>query len=429
MKYNICWLRRDLRLEDNTALEAAMKSGNKILLLFIFDKNICDELDVNDSRINFIYKSLKGMDSRLKSMDCSGLLIKKGKPLEVLEELFQTYDIENLFFNEDFEPYGLERDSKAGDLAASYGINIQKFTDHVIFRPGTVLKADGSPYTIFTPFKKRWLQHFESHEIKPEQALLFDKFRHEIQTTFPSLEELDFEASNIQVPDFAPENIVDYEETRDYPGLDKTTKIGPHLRFGTISIRKLIRERGKESEIYTSELIWREFFIQILYLFPKVVKDSFKSKYDRITWRNNSQDFDRWCKGETGIPLVDAGMRELNQTGFMHNRVRMICASFLCKNLLIDWRLGEAYFASKLLDFELASNNGNWQWSAGTGCDSAPYFRVFNPETQQKRFDADQKYIRRWIADLDELTYPKPMVDLKASRVRAIDTYKSSINS
>ena len=429
MKYNICWLRRDLRLEDNTALEAAMKSGNKILLLFIFDKNICDELDVNDSRINFIYKSLKGMDSHLKSMDCSGLLIKKGEPLEVLEELFQTYDIENLFFNEDFEPYGLERDSKASDLAASRGINTQKFTDHVIFRPGTVLKADGSPYTIFTPFKKRWLQHFESHEIKPEQALLFDKFRHEIQTTFPSLEQLGFEASSIRVPDFAPENIADYEETRDYPGLDKTTKIGPHLRFGTISIRKLIRERGKESEIYTSELIWREFFIQILYLFPKVVKDSFKSKYDRITWRNNKQDFDRWCKGETGIPLVDAGMRELNQTGFMHNRVRMICASFLCKNLLIDWRLGEAYFASKLLDFELASNNGNWQWSAGTGCDSAPYFRVFNPETQQKRFDADQKYIRRWIADLDELTYPKPMVDLKASRVRAIDTYKSSINS
>jgi deoxyribodipyrimidine photo-lyase len=299
----------------------------------------------------------------------------------------------------------------------------------VIFRPGTVLKADGSPYTIFTPFKKRWLQHFESHEIKQEQALLFDKFRHEIQTAFPSLEQLGFKASCIQVPDFAPENIVDYEETRDYPGLDKTTKIGPHLRFGTISIRKLIRERGKESEIYTSELIWREFFIQILYLFPKVVKDSFKSKYDRITWLNNSQDFDRWCKGETGIPLVDAGMRELNQTGFMHNRVRMICASFLCKNLLIDWRLGEAYFASKLLDFELASNNGNWQWSAGTGCDSAPYFRVFNPETQQKRFDADQKYIRRWISDLDELTYPKPMVDLKASRVRAIDTYKSSINS
>ncbi len=429
MKYNICWLRRDLRLEDNTALEAAMKSGNKILLLFIFDKNICDELDVNDSRINFIYKSLEGMDSRLKSMDCSGLLIKKGKPIEVLEELFQTYDIENLFFNEDFEPYGLERDSKASDLAASLGINIQKFTDHVIFRPGTVLKADGSPYTIFTPFKKRWLQHFESHIIKPEEALLFDKFRHEIQTTFPSLEQLGFEVSSIRVPDFAPENIADYEETRDYPGLDKTTKIGPHLRFGTLSIRKLIRERGKESEIYTSELIWREFFIQILYLFPKVVKDSFKSKYDRITWRNNSQEFDRWCKGETGIPLVDAGMRELNQTGFMHNRVRMICASFLCKNLLIDWRLGEAYFASKLLDFELASNNGNWQWSAGTGCDSAPYFRVFNPETQQKRFDADQKYIRRWITDLDELTYPKPMVDLKASRVRAIDTYKSSINS
>ncbi len=429
MKYSICWLRRDLRLEDNTALEAAMQFGNKILLLFIFDKNICDELDVNDSRINFIHKSLKEMDSRLKSMNCSGLIIKQGEPITVLKDLFQKHHIENLFFNEDFEPYGLERDSKASSLAISHGIQVHKFTDHVIFKPGTVLKADGSPYTIFTPFKKRWLQHFESHVLKTEQPLLFDKLRHEIKVNFPSLEELGFEKSTIQVPQFAPENIVDYEETRDYPGLDQTTKIGAHLRFGTISIRKLIRERGNESEVYTSELIWREFFIQILYLFPKVVKDSFKDKYDKITWRNNSQEFDKWCKGETGIPLVDAGMRELNQTGFMHNRVRMICASFLCKNLLIDWRWGEAYFASKLLDFELASNNGNWQWSAGTGCDSAPYFRVFNPETQQKRFDADQKYIRRWIKDLDELTYPKPMVDLKTSRVRAIETYKSSLNS
>jgi deoxyribodipyrimidine photo-lyase len=235
------------------------------------------------------------------------------------------------------------------------------------------------------PSRKKWLSHFENHIIAPEQPLLFDKLRHDVQLKFPSLQQLDFEVSAIQVPDFIPENIADYEQTRDYPGLDQTTKIGPHLRFGTISIRKLITERGTESEIYLSELIWREFFIQILYLFPKVVKDSFKAKYDRITWRNNMEEFDKWCKGETGIPLVDAGMRELNQTGFMHNRVRMICASFLCKNLLVDWRMGEAYFASKLLDFELASNNGNWQWSAGTGCDSAPYFRVFNPETQQKR--------------------------------------------
>ena len=420
------WFRRDLRLEDNVGLFHALDSKYPVIPLFIFDEDILDSLPKNDARVGFIHDSLSKIDQKLHEMG-SSLLVKKGKTQEIWQALLQEFDVKEVFFNKDYEPYAIARDLAICELLDANKTKSFSFKDQVIFEEKEITKADGLPYTVYTPFKNKWLEKYKT--MAPVQEYdATDKFSsfHKNNFTFPSLEQIGFEESPIKVIPHNLKNVAYYEETRDFPALDSTTHLSPHLRFGTVSIRKLVNWAAHKNQVFLSELIWREFFMQILFSFPKVVTNNFKSSYDGIQWRNDEADFKRWCSGTTGYPMVDAGMRELNETGYMHNRVRMVVASFLCKHLLINWQWGEAYFAQKLLDFELSSNVGNWQWAAGTGCDAAPYFRVFNPEIQLKKFDEKGIYIRKWIKEFD-LGYGKPMVDHAFARDRAISTYKSGI--
>ncbi len=427
MKINIFWFRRDLRLVDNTGLNKALASGLQVLPLFIFDTNIIDELPPDDPRLSFIYESLSAIDKELKKSG-SSVLILKGDPLRVWKELSSTYNINEVYINKDYEPYAIERDNLIESLLAEHGTSFKRFRDQVIFEENDILKSDGKPYTVFTPYKNSWLRKFREDltsfvpKKMPENLTFYKNL-----IRFPSRGELEQQKSSIRVRDYDLSVIPDYHKYRDIPAVDKTSYLSPHLRFGTVSIRELVLKAYKENPIFLNELIWREFFMQILYHFPHVVTNNFKSLYDDISWRNDENEFLRWCNGETGYPIVDAGMRQLNSTGYMHNRVRMITSGFLCKHLLTDWRWGEAYFAGKLLDYELSSNNGNWQWAAGTGCDAAPYFRVFNPETQQKKFDPAMEYTRRWVEDIDKSTYARKVVDHDFARQRAVDTYKAGI--
>ncbi|WP_319589831.1 deoxyribodipyrimidine photo-lyase [uncultured Draconibacterium sp.] len=422
---NIVWLRRDLRFTDNTALNKALKTGKEILVLFIFDTNILDELAKDDARVTFIHRQLTKLDKELKEMN-SGLLVKTGEPLKVWQDLIKEFEIGEVHFNRDYEPYATERDDQVQQLLQKNGISVFSHKDQVIFEPHEVLKGDGTPYTVFTPFKNKWLEHFEAQQIKVEEKFATDSFA-SIDSSVPTLEEIGFQKSDIEVQDYDLSVVKNYSDTRNFPAIHGTSNLSVHLRFGTVSIRQIVQQVYKQSPDFLSELVWREFFMQILFHFPRVVNENFRAKYNGIQWRNNEKEFEHWCKGETGYPIVDAGMRELNKTGYMHNRVRMITASFLCKHLLIDWRWGEAYFAKKLLDFELSSNNGNWQWAAGTGCDAAPYFRVFNPTEQVKKFDKEMHYIKKWVPEFQELSYSAPMVDHKMARNRALETYKKGI--
>ncbi len=421
----IFWFRRDLRLLDNTGLNLALSESKDVQPIFIFDDDIIDELSKDDPRLNFIYQELLKINKELLSYN-SSLKVYHGNPLKVFKEL----SIENpelvVYTNRDYEPYAIKRDKDINQLLLQNGSSLISCKDQVIFEKNEVVKNDGLPYTVFTPFKNKWLAKFKEEGLHVELELNsgnFNKSSH----AFPSLKELGLEKSSIEVPSFSLEKVHNYEETRNFPFLDSTSKIGPHLRFGTVSIREIVSKAKDLNDTYLSELVWREFFMQILWHFPKVVHENFRKKYDFIQWRNNQEEFEKWCKGETGYPLVDAGMRELNKTGFMHNRVRMVTAGFLCKHLLIDWRWGEAYFAKKLLDYELSSNNGNWQWSAGTGCDAAPYFRVFNPSEQIKKFDKQNSYINKWIEDFNEFSYPDPIVEHSFARNRAIASYKEGL--
>ncbi len=420
MSTAIFWFRRDLRFDDNTGLLAALAQNESVLPIFIFDEMIINELSSDDPRINFIYTSLKVLDDKLKKQG-SGVLVLKGDPIEVWKELLGKEKISKVYCNKDYEPYARERDKKVEVLLQEASVDFFQFKDQVIFEEGEIVKDNNEPYHVFTPYKNKWLKKFKPNtsikEINYEGFLKRNTF-------FPSLEELGFRDSDIKVKDFDLSLMEQYGSNRDFPSRSGGTHLGPHLRFGTISIRRLVEKVSISSDVLLSELIWREFFMQILFHYPKVVHQNFKSKYDGIAWRNDQVDFEKWCLGQTGYPMVDAGMRELNRTGCMHNRVRMITAGFLCKHLLIDWRWGEAYFASKLLDFELSSNNGNWQWAAGTGCDAAPYFRIFNPESQLKKFDKEMVYIRKWIPEFDTQDYSEPMVDHKLARERALTTYK-----
>ena len=422
---SIFWFRRDLRLFDNKAFSDALRSGGKVLPIFIFDTSILNELEKDDSRVTFIHSVLSGINEELKKWN-GGLKCYVGKPLEVWKNVLKEYNVKTVYTNEDYEPYAIKRDQEIRDLLLGNSIEFKSFKDQVIFSKSEVVKDDGTPYTVFTPFKKKWLmklhdnfQQLESHDLELKNVL---KATFEI----PSLSELGFEKSAVKVIDYRFDNLSNYKDLRDIPSEDATSYLSPHLRFGTVSVRKLVKQ-FLSNEVFLSELIWREFFMQILYHFPRVIDGNFRKKYDGIKWRNNEMEFEKWKTGETGYPMVDAGIRQLNQTGYMHNRVRMVVASFLCKHLLIDWRWGEAYFAEKLLDFELASNNGNWQWAAGTGCDAAPYFRVFNPSEQLKKFDKNGEYIRKWIPEFDSLEYPSPIVDHKEARQRALKVYKEGI--
>jgi len=431
-KITIHWFRRDLRLDDNAALHHALMEHDNVLGLFIFDTEILDLLEEkNDARVTFILNCINQLNNTLIQYG-SALLVKHGKPVEVWKTLIAEFDIEAVYINHDYEPYAIQRDENIKQLLSSNGVALHSYKDQVIFEKGEVVKDDGTPYTIFTPYSRKWKERLNTTLLPAYPVKKYT--RHFFQTEpydIPSLEELGFMPSDIKMPaaEIDEKLISNYHNTRDYPGIPGTSRLGVHLRFGTISIRTLVATAMQHNEKYLNELIWREFYQAILWFFPFVVTRSFKKEYDRIEWRNNEKEFEAWCAGKTGYPIVDAGMRELNATGYMHNRVRMIVASFLTKHLLIDWRWGEAWFAKKLLDYELASNNGGWQWAAGTGVDAAPYFRIFNPTAQAKKFDPQGIYIRRWVPEFEELRYTPTIVDHAFARERALRTYKSTLSN
>lgn len=428
---NIFWFRRDLRLTDNAGLYHALKSDHPVLPVFIFDTNILDQLtDSADKRVAFIYAALEEMQDELVKMN-SSLQVFYSTPKGAFEKLLAAYNIDKVFTNHDYESYAKERDIIIEKLLKSKGASFYTFKDQVIFEKDEVIKDDGKPYTVFTPYSRKWKAvltdfYFKAYPTKK----YFKNFFKQDPKRIPSLSSMGFRDIKTSFPskELNKELVSKYQEQRDYPGMHGTSKLGIHLRFGTISIRQLAQRSSGLSQTFLNELIWRDFYQMILWHFPQVGHgNAFKPAYDHIKWRNNEAEFEKWCKGETGYPIVDAGMRELNTTGFMHNRVRMIVASFLAKHLLIDWRWGEAYFAEKLLDFDLAANNGGWQWAAGSGCDAAPYFRIFNPYLQTKKFDPDLKYINKWVPELNEMDYPQPIVEHEFARKRCLEVYAKAL--
>jgi deoxyribodipyrimidine photo-lyase len=428
---NIFWFRRDLRLPDNAGLYHALKSGNPVLPIFIFDKNILEQLPAaTDRRVEFIHTALTQLQQQLVELG-SSLIVYHDTPLNAFKKLLQQYTIGQVFTNHDYEPYARERDESIAQLLQQHAVSFHTYKDQVIFEKQEVVKDDGKPYTVFTPYSKKWKATLNKFYLKSfsTEKYVSNFYQHPAQP-IPSLQAIGFTSTGATFPSVTPDVsiIKQYDQQRDFPAIEGTSHLGVHLRFGTISVRQLAKKANRLNETFLNELIWREFFQMILWHFPHVGKGkSFKGEYELIKWRNNEAEFARWCEGTTGYPIVDAGMRELNATGFMHNRVRMITASFLTKHLLIDWRWGEAYFAEKLLDFELASNNGNWQWAAGSGCDAAPYFRIFNPYLQTKRFDPELKYIKKWVPEFQELTYPTPIVDHEMARKRCLEVYKKAL--
>ena len=412
-RISVFWFRRDLRLDDNAGLFHALKSGFSVLPIFVFDRNILDQLDTKtDRRVEFIYSTLMTIQQELTQTG-SSLEVFYGTPTEAFRHLLSEHDIHAVYTNTDYEPYALQRDEEIKQLLATKNIPLHRYKDQVIFEKNEVLKDDGAPYTVFTPYSRKWRARITDFYLSSYPT---KKYRHHFlprpPKAIPSLSSMGFAATGEPFPPSTvkPQLLKQYKDERDYPGIPGTSRLGLHLRFGTVSIRALARKAARDSDTYLSELIWRDFYQMILWHFPRVGQGrAFKPAYDGIRWRNNEQEFEKWCAGNTGYPLVDAGMRELNATGFMHNRIRMVTASFLAKHLLIDWRWGEAYFAAKLLDHDLAANNGGWQWAAGSGCDAAPYFRVFNPTLQAQKFDPDGAYIRHWVPEYQELTYPAPI--------------------
>ena len=428
---NIFWFRRDLRLHDNAGLYHALKNNNPVLPIFIFDKNILDKLENKaDRRVEFIHAALEELQLSLVKMGTS-VEVFYSTPSQAFSELIGKYKIEKVFTNHDYEPYARERDSSIAKLLNSHGASLHTFKDQVIFEKDEVIKDDEQPYTVFTPYSRKWKAVFKDFHLQTYHTVkYFNNFYKRQLTTIPSLQSLGFKKTSILFPskELKEQLIIKYREQRDFPFLSGTSKLGVHLRFGTISIRQITKQCQGLSETFLNELIWRDFYQMILWHFPQVGKGkAFKTEYDNIEWRRDEGEFELWCTGQTGYPIVDAGMRELNATGFMHNRVRMIVASFLAKHLLLDWRLGEAYFAEKLLDFDFASNNGGWQWAAGSGCDAAPYFRIFNPYLQTQKFDPRLEYINKWVPEMNESNYPKPIVEHEAARKRCLEVYSRAL--
>ncbi|WP_321827262.1 cryptochrome/photolyase family protein [Maribacter dokdonensis] len=431
---SLFWFRRDLRLDDNVGLLEALKSNHQVLPIFIFDKEILSKLPKNDARVSFIHDTLQRMRKQLQEECESSIAMYHSSPIDAFKTIIEDFNVKTVFTNRDYEPYAKNRDKKIADFLKQNDIEFKTFKDQVIFEKSEIVKSDGDPYVVYTPYKNKWQEQFNTNtdlDIHYTSQYLSNLITN---TRLPnlSLSDIGFEKSKIEVPDYdvTPTLIDNYEDTRNFPAKDKgTSRLGPHLRFGTVSVRKMMKKAiAEQNKVFWSELIWREFFMSILYHYPKTVTNAFRAKYDRIEWRNNEKEFDKWKKGKTGYLLVDAGMRQLNETGYMHNRVRMLVASFLCKHLLIDWRWGEAYFAEKLLDYEMSSNIGNWQWAAGSGVDAAPYFRIFNPMTQVDKFDKDKKYIKEWIPEYGTEDYPEKMVDHKMARERCLETYKEAVS-
>ena len=425
-KVSIFWFRRDLRIEDNHGLFRALSANHPVLPLFIFDKNILDRLpSKTDGRVEFIHQALVRINEKIGGHLC----VKQGNPLDIFSDLLSEYHVVKIYTNHDYEKYGIERDAKITELALKNGVEFESFKDQVIFEKEEVLSGAGTPYTVFTPYSRKWKSLLQEN---PFTHYTSDSVNNYISDTFsiPSLAEIGFQPSGLLFPamNVADDLIKSYAQDRDFPAKPGTSRLSVHLRFGTISIRSLVRKAVGKSDVWLNELIWRDFYFNILHHFPHISEGhSFRKEYDRMNWRNNEEEFKAWCEGRTGYPIVDAGMRELNASGFMHNRVRMIVASFLVKHLLIDWRWGEAYFAEKLLDFDFAANNGGWQWAAGSGCDAAPYFRVFNPTLQTQKFDQSLAYIKKWVPELQELTYPAPLVNHEFARARVLEAYKLAL--
>jgi deoxyribodipyrimidine photo-lyase len=422
----VCWFRRDLRLQDNAALYHALKANNSVVCIFIFDTNILDKLeDKTDARVEFILEALTNLQTQLVELG-SSLVVFYGNPLHI----YKSINPKAVYTNHDYEPYAQQRDEAVKKILEQKGATFQTFKDQVIFERDEVLKDDGKPYTVFTPYSRKWKSQLKPFYLKsyPTEKY-FGSIKKLKPVALPTLGEIGFEPAGMLFPErVIKQSVIEkYDQQRNFPAIAGTTKLSVHLRFGTVSIRKLAQVALKKNEAWLNELIWRDFYHMILWHFPQVETKAFKPAYDAIEWRNDANEFKAWCEGCTGYPIVDAGMRELNSTGFMHNRVRMIVASFLTKHLLIDWRWGEAYFAKKLLDFDLAANNGGWQWAAGSGCDAAPYFRVFNPELQTEKFDPEFKYIKRWVPEIGTWKYPKPIVAHKFARDRVLKVYKEAL--
>lgn len=430
-KVNICWFRRDLRLHDNAALYHALKDGLPVVPVFIFDKAILDQLeDKKDRRVEFIHHVITDMQKQLQRKG-SSMEVYYGFPADVFAKLVEKYSINKVFTNHDYEPYAQTRDAAIQRQLNDAGVSFHTYKDQVIFEKDEVLKDDGKPYTVFTPYSRKWKAKLNDFYLKsyPVEEYATNFFK-QAPAAIPSLKEMGFEAAGLPFPsaETRKEIIKKYKEQRDFPAIDGTSRLSVHLRFGTISIRDLAREAQGLSEGFLNELIWRDFYHMILWHFPQVGEGkAFKKEYDFIEWRHSENDFQKWCDGQTGYPIVDAGMCELNATGFMHNRVRMIVASFLTKHLLLDWRWGEAYFAKKLLDFDLAANNGGWQWAAGSGCDAAPYFRIFNPYLQTQKFDPKLEYIRKWVPEFEGFDYVKPIVQHELARKRCLEVYSKAL--
>jgi deoxyribodipyrimidine photo-lyase len=424
------WFRRDLRIEDNAGLFHAL-SNSSVLPVFVFDQTILNKLPEDDARVGFIHDHVKKIHATFTAHG-SALKVAKGDPCVLIPKWCAKHNITEVYTNEDYEPYARERDNKIEESLATKGIGFKRFKDQVLFSPNEVLKKDSTPYKVYTPYSRVWLRQMEEQGVPNYPSQKHLEKLYVFSSTLPSLSELGFTESKHKIPqpNTSAALIDEYEANRNFPAVNGTSRLGIYLRFGAISPRKMITKAAESADItFLKELAWREFFMQILWHYPHCTKQSFKPQYDRIEWQNNEEEFKKWCAGNTGYPLVDAGMRELNQTGFMHNRVRMLVGSFLCKHLLIDWRWGEAYFAEKLLDYEQSSNVGNWQWVAGCGVDAAPYFRVFNPTEQVKKFDKAHQYIKKWVPEYQSMTYPKPMVDHKMARERCLTTYKAGLAS
>jgi deoxyribodipyrimidine photo-lyase len=448
----IVWMRRDLRVQDHRALYEATHQASQVLPVFVIDENIVGKLPNNDRRITFLQKSLDEVAEALEKQD-SRLLVVHGDPIEKIPELARKLKIQAVFTANDYEPYAKKRDAEVSSRLKSAGVEFQSFKDQVIFEGAEILNGSGEPYKVFTPYSNNWLKQFEANrtrhlrDYQPKMGSLWESS--EVKEKSTSFWDLGFKEQDLVVPPgskaakqllkkFA-DHISKYHEARDFPSLAGTSRLSVHLRFGTISIRELIRFAEEHfsagTKVWVKELIWREFYQMIIDQFPHVAKGSFKRECDQIKWPGKKEHFEAWVEGKTGYPIVDAAMREFKQTGWMHNRLRMVVAMFLTKDLLLDWRMGEKYFADTLLDFDLASNNGGWQWSASTGCDAQPYFRVMNPYSQSERFDFDGEYIRKWVPELSKLRgkqihhplpfeYMEPIVDHAEQRLIAIDLFK-----
>ena len=426
---SIFWFRRDLRIMDNHGLWAALQGDLPVLPIFIFDPMILNRLEnKRDGRVEFIHQSISDLKSVIQKQG-GDLCVFHSNPLDAFKELQGKFSIHAIYTNHDYEKYGCDRDNMIEAWAVSNQIQFHSYKDQVVFEKNEVLSGQGTPYTVFTPYSRKWKEQLRLQPIYQYPSESISNFV-KAQFNLPSLHEIGFEPSGLEFPtaQVTDDLIRNYGERRDFPALPGTSRLSVHLRFGTVSIRSLVLRALGKSEVWLNELIWRDFYFNILHHFAHVSDGhAFRKEYDRMEWRNNEMEFEAWTNGQTGYPIVDAGMRELNATGFMHNRVRMIVASFLVKHLLIDWRWGEAYFAAKLLDFDFAANNGGWQWAAGSGCDAAPYFRVFNPTLQTKKFDGELAYIKKWVPEFQELDYCKPIVNHEYARERVLAAYKKAL--